>query len=84
MTDFYKKILEPILGIDSDDLRKAAFVLENTWPENDDTLKCDARVASAEVLNRVARLKDFCDWVFSDELGEEIDDNCREGLDEVR
>lgn len=81
MTDFYKRILEPILSFESDDLRKAAIILETTYPGNDDTVACDARYASAEVLNRVARLKDFADWIFSDELGEELDDVCREGLD---
>lgn len=73
MTDFYKKILEPILDLDANDLRKAATILEITHPENDDNLACDARYASAEVLNRVARLKDFCDWILSDELGEELE-----------
>ena len=72
MNDFYKKILEPILDIGSDELRKAAFVLESALPENDDNLAASARFASSEVLNRVARLKDFADWIFSDELGQEL------------
>ena len=73
MMDFYKKILEPILPFESDDLRRLAFVIENVKPENDDNTSYNVRTQTAEVLNRVARLKDFADWIFSDELGEELD-----------
>ncbi len=78
MTDFYRKILEPILDLDATDLRKAATILEITYPENDDNLTCDARHASAEVLHRIAQLKDFCNWILSDELGEELEKEHRE------
>ena len=74
MTDIYKKILEPILSFESDDLRKLAFVIENVKPENDDNISYMQRIQVVEVLNRVARLKDFADWIFSDELGEELDE----------
>lgn len=74
MSDFYKKIVEPALDIESDELRKSAWVLENYKPDNDDNLFRDGRIASAEVLNRIARLKDFAEWIFSDELKKELDE----------
>ncbi len=70
MTDIYKKILEPILIIKSDELRRLAFIIENVKPENDDSIAYNTRMQTAEVLNRVARIQDFADWIFSDELGE--------------
>ena len=73
MANIYKKIVEPILGIDSDRLRRAAWILENHKPADDDNLERDARWAAAEVLNRVARLEDFADWIFSDAIVEEMD-----------
>jgi hypothetical protein len=76
--DFYKKIVEPILHIKSDDLRRLAFKLENEAPENDDNLLNDTRKSTAEVLNRLARTKDFTDWILSDELGEELDELTKE------
>ncbi len=66
MSDYYRKILEPILHFESDDLRRVAFILENAKPTNDDNISSQARLQSAEVLNRVARLKDFADWIFDD------------------
>ena len=65
-TDFYRKILEPILPLEPDDLRKAAFILENAKPTNDDNIFSHTRLQAAEVLNRVARLKDFADWILKD------------------
>ena len=66
MIDFYRKILEPILPLEPDDLRRVAFILENAKPENDDNISSQARLRAAEVLNRVARLKDFADWILKD------------------
>ena len=72
MTDFYKKMIEPILIIQSKHLRRLAWELENAPHDNDDNISQNVRLQTAEVLNRVARVQDFADWILSDELGEEL------------
>ena len=72
MTNFYRKMIEPILYIESSYLRKLAWELENAPRDNDDKISRNVRLQTAEVLNRVARVQDFAGWLLSDELGEEL------------
>ena len=71
-TDFYKKMIEPILSIQSSYLRKLAWELENAPRESNDNISRNVRMQTAEVLLRVSRVQDFADWILSDECGMEL------------
>ena len=72
MINFYKKMIEPILIIESSYLRSLAWELENAPRDNDDNISRNVRYQTAEVLKRVSRVQDFSDWILSDELGEKL------------
>ena len=72
--EVYRKILDPILCLESEQLKKVAYALENRELPEDDNLYCEARLQTAEVLRTVARLNDFVDYIFSGEMEKDIEE----------